>query len=367
METRCEVTLSPLPPGVDIGLVSLGTTPGLRRSDEAFASLVRRAGATCEIVPVEIGRAGKLRRHPAATDLVEALAARRSAAGMEARAVVYSTITAALLQPKEPADAGAGGPAAVPYGIRFDAIAALNRRGLGGLWQRRRERGVLERARLLMPVSRGAAAAVEHIDRPRVRVPIPIEPIEGAAERDIDAVAYASYPRKRALDVLVVAWKMAAPPGARLVIGGADEEKGMAYLRRASIREAPGVEWAGELAREEWLDRVRRAKVYLNASRWEDFGIAPMEALAAGTPLVTVPTPGSFEALPLARELDPRLVAGADPRDFVKGIETALAFSDDERADYARRARELIAPYSEDAIARVVADEVLPALGIRPA
>ena len=363
METRCEVTLSPLPQGVDIALVSLGTTPGLRRSDEAFASLVRRAGATCEIVPVEIGSAGRLRRHPAATDLVEALAARRSARGIEARALVYSTITAALLQR---GGAGAPGGRDTPYGIRFDAIAALNRPGLGGAWQRRRERGVLERARLLMPVSRGAEQAVAHVDRPRVRVPIPIEPVEGAAERDIDAVAYASYPRKRALDVLVVAWKMAAPPGARLVIGGADEEKGMAYLRKGAITEAPGVEWAGELPREEWLARVRRAKAYLNASRWEDFGIAPMEALAAGTPLVTVPTPGSFEALPLARELDPRLVADDDPRDFVKGIETALAFSDDERADYARRARELLAPYSEDAIARVVAEEVLPGLGIEP-
>ena len=70
METRCEVTLSTLRPGVDIALVSLGTTPGLRRSDEAFAALVRRAGATCAIVPVRIGASGGLRRHAALTDLV---------------------------------------------------------------------------------------------------------------------------------------------------------------------------------------------------------------------------------------------------------------------------------------------------------
>src|ERR671916_217532 len=79
----------PLRPGVDIALVSLGTTPGLRRSDEAFAALVRRAGATCEIVPVRIGASGKLRRHAAVTDLVEALAARRAGRGVEARAIVY--------------------------------------------------------------------------------------------------------------------------------------------------------------------------------------------------------------------------------------------------------------------------------------
>ena len=342
-------------PGADIALVSLGTTPGLRRSDEAFAELVRRAGATCEVVPVRIGASGRLRRHAAVTDLVEALAARRSARGIEARAVVYSTITAALLQP----------PGELPYGIRFDATAALNRPGLAGAWQRRTERGVLERARLLMPVSLGAAEAVSGTDRPCVRVPIPIEPVEGAADRDIDAVAYASYPRKRGLEVLCAAWTEAAPPGARLVVGGADRAKGLAWLRRHRITEPEGIEWAGELSREEWLDRVRRARIYLNASRWEDFGIAPMEALSAGTPLVTVPTPGSFEALPLARLLDPRLVAAASSQDALAvAIRAGFALSEEEREDYAARAAVLLEPYREDAIARVIADRVLPDLGV---
>jgi glycosyltransferase involved in cell wall biosynthesis len=357
VETRCEVTLSTLRPGVDIALVSLGTTPGLRRSDEAFADLVRRAGAICEVVPVRIGASGRLRRHAAVTDLVEALAARRSARGIEAHAIVYSAITTALLQP----------PGDVPYGVRFDATAALNRPGLAGAWQRRAERGVLERARLLMPVSLGAQEAVAHLDRPRVRVPIPIEPVEPAADRDIDAVAYASYPRKRGLEVLCAAWAEAAPRGARLVIGGADRAKGLAWLRRHRITEPQGVEWAGDLPREEWLDRVRRARLYLNASRWEDFGIAPMEALSAGTPLVTVPTPGSFEALPLARLLDPRLVAADGSQDALAvAIRAGFALSDDERQDYAERAAVLLEPYRTDAIARVVAEEVLPGLGVEP-
>ena len=341
-----------MPPRADIALVSLGTTPGLRRSDEAFAGLVRRAGASCAVVPVRIGAAGRLRRHPALTDLVEALAARRSGRGLEARAVVYSTITAALLQPAAPE----------PYGIRFDAIAALNRPGLGGAWQRRRERGVLRRARLLMPVSRAAERAVAGVDRPRVRVPIPIEPIEGAADRDIDAVAYASYPRKRRLEVLCAAW---AEVGGRLVVGGADRAKGLAWLERHGVPEPEGVEWAGELPRAEWLELVRRARVFLDASRWEDFGLAPLEALSAGTPVVTLGA--ASEALPLLRELDPRLVAdGPGPvvAGFVEAIRTALAMTGGERAGYARRADELLAPYREDAIARVVAEEVLPGLGI---
>ena len=332
---------------MDIALVSLGTTPGLRRSDEAFAALVRRAGASCETVPVRIGATGRLRRHPAVTDLVEALAARRSANGIEARAVVYSTITAALLQPA----------AETPYGIRFDAIAALNRPGAGGAWQRRRERGVLERARLLMPVSRTAEDAVASYDRPRVRVPIPIEPVGGAAERDIDAVAYASWPHKRRLETICAAWRGI---GGTLVIGGADRDKGLAWLHRHGIDEPAGIEWAGDLPRDEWLDRLGRARVFVDASRWEDFGIAPLEALSAGTPVVTLGA--ESEALPLLRELDPRLVTSESG--FAEAIRIGLAYTADERARYARRAGELLAPYREEAIARVVADEVLPGLGL---
>jgi glycosyltransferase involved in cell wall biosynthesis len=276
---------------------------------------------------------------------------------VRARAVVYSTITAALL-------ARPG----VPYGIRFDAIATLNRPGGGGAWQRRRERPVLERAAVLMPVSRGAAEAVASVPRPCVRVPIPIEPVPAAAERDIAAVAYCGYPRKRGLDVLCAAWAEAAPAGARLVIGGTDREKGVSWLRRCGVREPDGIEWAGELPRPRWLELVARARVFANASRWEDFGIAPMEALAAGTPVVTVPTPGSFEALPLVRDLRPELVAPvADAHALAGALRAGLALDEGELASYRARAAELLAPYREEAVARVVAGEVLPALGVAPA
>jgi hypothetical protein len=343
-----------LSPVADIALVSLRTTPGLERSDEAFAALVRRAGASCEVVPVRIGPSGRLRRGAALTDLVEAAAARRSVAGVDARSVVYSAITTALLQRPR-----------VPYGIRFDAVAALNRPGLGGAWQRRRERGVLDRAAVLMPVSRGAADAVGSARPPCVRVPIPIDPIAGAAKRDVHAVAYAGDPRKRGLELLCAAWATAAPSGARLVIGGIDRDSGLRWLRRHGVPEPPGVDWAGALARDRWLEVVRRARVFVNASRWEDFGIAPMEGLAAGALLATVPTPGSFEALPLARELAPGLVAAdvaVAPLDLA--IRAALALGEDEVARYRERALDLLVPYREDAVAEAVATHVLPALGV---
>src|SRR4051794_34042534 len=287
------VPCAPLPQVPDIALVSLGTTPGLRRSDEAFAQLVRSAGATCRIVPVRIGAAGKLRRHIAVTDLVEAIAARRSARGVEARAIVFSTVTAAFLQRPN-----------VPYGVRFDAPAALNRPGAGGAWQRAVERGALARASVLMPLTEAAAHATPPSSAEVVRVPIPVDHVEPAPERDIAAVAYAGYPRKRRPDLVCAAWARAKPAGGRLVIGGADRAKGVRWLERRGVTEPDGVEWAGELPREEWLRIVARAKAFVNASDWEDYGVAQFEALAAGTPLVTRATSGPYEALKLARDLD---------------------------------------------------------------
>ena len=341
-------------PPLDIALISLGTTPGLRRSDEAFAELVRAAGATCQVVPVRIGASGALRRSAPTTDFVEALAARGAARGVEARSMVFSTITAALFQQPE-----------VPFGIRFDALASLNRPGLGGAWQRARERRVMDRAELLMPVSHGAAEAVEGAETPVVRVPIPVEEIHGAPERDIHAVAYSGGQRKRGLDVICAAWGKAAPEGARLVIGGGSRERGLRLLRRAGVPEPPGVEWAGQLERERWVDLVRRARVFLNGSTWEDFGIAAMEALAAGTPLVTVPTPGSFEALPLARELAPDLVAAdVSAEELAVALRAGLALDQGARDSYRQHALELLRPYRQDALREVVAEQVLPALAI---
>ncbi len=340
----------------DIALVSLGTTPGLVRSDQSFASLVRAAGATCHLVRVRIGAAGRLRRHIAVTDLVEALAARQAGRGVQARAVVYSTITAALLQR----------PPGVPYAIRFDATASLNRPGPGGARQRSVERVPLRGARLLMPVSHGAEQGMPDIGPtpPRVvRVPIPIEAIPGAPEHDIDAVAYSGYPRKRRLEVLCAAW--AESGSGRFVIGGLDRAKGLRWLERCGVPEPEGAEWAGDLPRAEWLRLVARARVYVNASAWEDFGLGPLEAMSAGTPLVTVPTPGSFEALPLARSLAPELVArDLSAAALADALRAGLEMGRGAREDYAERARVLLEPYREERIVELVRSAVLPALGV---
>jgi glycosyltransferase involved in cell wall biosynthesis len=342
----------------DIALVSLGTTMGWRRADEGFAELVREAGASCQVVPVRIGASGRLRRSMALTDLVEAGAARRSAAGIRARAVVYSSVTAALLQ-RPPG----------PYAVRFDTVAALNRPGLGGAWQRRREKRVLAGARLLLPWSEPADLAARAVlggGPQSAVVPPPVPEVEPRTERDLDAAAYAGNPDKRGLDLLCRAWA-AAPRGARLVVGGIDAEAARRFLHRRGVPEPEGVEWAGHLPAEQWLRTVARARLLVNASRYEDWGLAQMEALAAGTPLATVPTPGPNVALPLARRLGPELVAaelGAEP--LVRAVRAGLSLDEEARAAYAARARELLAPYRREAVARVVRDEVVPALLTEP-
>lgn len=336
-----------MPGPVDVALVSLGTTPGLRRADDAFAAGLREAGVGCEVRHVEIGAAGRLRRHPAVTDLVEALAARRAAGSVNARVTVHSTVTAALLQRRDG-----------PYAVRFDAPAALNRTGAAGAWQRRAERRALAGARVLLPWSEAAGAAAPG-PAPRVAVPVPIPEQPQSAERDIDALAYAGNPHKRGLDGLCRAWA-AAPAGARLVIGGIERERGVPWLQRAGVPEPDGVEWRGRVAHAEWLQMAGRARLFVNASRWEDYGISQLEALSAGAALVTVPSPGPYEALGLARRLAADLVDG----DLATALARGLALGESELESYRREAAQALAPYRPEAVQRIVGERVVPALGL---
>jgi glycosyltransferase involved in cell wall biosynthesis len=334
-----------MPEPVDVALVSLGTTPGLTRADDAFAAQLRASGLTCELRTVSIGAAGRLRRHPAVTDLVEAAAARRALHGAAARFTVFSTVTSALLQ-RPPADS---------YAVRFDAPAALNRRGAAGAWQRRAERRVLGDARVLLPWSDAAGAAAPG-NAPRLTVPVPVdEPSGDAVERDIDALAYAGNPQKRGLDRLCSAWADVSA-GSRLVIGGIGREDGRRFLSRAGIAEPAGVEWRDRVSHAEWLAMARRTRFFVNASVWEDYGISQLEALSAGAALVTVPSPGPYEALPIARRLAPGLV----DQDLSAALGCALALGEEDLRQYRDAAAAALAPYRPDAVLAVVRDHFVP-------
>ncbi len=80
-----------------------------------------------------------------------------------------------------------------------------------------------------------------------------------------------------------------------------------------------------------------------------------LEALADGCRLVTTAAPGPYAALPIARELDARLVG----EDLATALRVAL---DEPAADYGERAREALAPFSHASVDRIVAERLLPRL-----
>lgn len=343
----------------DIALVSLGTTFGLRRGDARLARQIVEAGATCRLVPVTMGAAGHLRRTMATTDAIEALAARRAGQRVKARAFIYSSVTAALAQPRR-------GPTA----IRFDGIAAVNRPGVGGQWQRRREPGVLAAADLLLPwsesIATSATRVVEAAGRrsPNRLVLHPSVDVEPPGEEAYEAVAYAANPHKRGLALLCAAWSAIRPAtGGRLAIAGIDRAAGLTWLRREGVTEPDGIRWLGTIPGPRYLSIVAGARVFVSAAMIEDWGMAQMEALAAGIPLATVPSPGANVALPLARRLHPGLVAtDRTSTALAAAIATALNLDDVARGHYADRARQMLVPYTEDEVRRTVANELLPRL-----
>jgi glycosyltransferase involved in cell wall biosynthesis len=147
------------------------------------------------------------------------------------------------------------------------------------------------------------------------------------------------------------------------VVGGISRDEALRWLNRQAVEEPPGIAWEGALPRDRWLALVGAARVFVSAARFEDWGLAQMEALAAGTPLVAVAAGGPNPALPLARALAPSLVAAqAEPAALAAALRAGLAMDERERATYAAEARRLTAPYSEEALRAVVAREVLPAL-----
>lgn len=337
---------------IDVLLVTLGSTEGLRVADEELAGALRRAGAS-----VAVAAAARPRevRTLMLTDLTWAHRSRRAAEealeGLRRnppRAVIYSTTTAALLW-------------LLPGAIRFDAPAAANRPGRHGLWQRPLERHRLRQAPLLLPSSEGAlaeaAAAVPGCAERALVVPSPIArcPLredEAPSDRDIAAITYAANPGKKGFDRVLEAWRRVRRPGERLVVVGITRER----LRESGF-DVPDedIQVAGTLPRGDYRAMLRRSRVFVCAPRREEYGIAQLEALAEGCLLVSTPAPGAYVALALARELDPRLVG----EDLGATLRCAL---DAPAADYAARAARMVEPYTAAAVDRIVAEELLPRL-----
>jgi hypothetical protein len=325
-------------PSLDVLLVGLGSTQGLRAAEDELAGSLRRAGAGVAVARAEPPR--EIRTF-ALTDLAWARAARAAAVAAlrehDPRAIVYVSATAALLWPR-------------PGAIRFDAPAAANRPGRHGVWQRPLERRRLREAPLLVPQDAGALFEAGRPATPSLVVPIPVEPsgVGGTGSvRDVAAVTYAANPYKKGLDRVLAAWSAARRPGEELVVAGVEGTG------------AEGVRYAGMLAPEDYRALLQRARVYVTAPRREDYGIAQLEALADGCRVVTTPAPGPYAALPLLRGGVGWVASDAQLPAALRDALDAASAPDDR---YAARALEAVAPFRRAAVDRLVAAELLPRL-----
>jgi hypothetical protein len=342
----------------DVVLLSLGTTLGWRVSDSLFVDQLRRAGVGVEPVSVRVGASGRLRRAYPITDLVEAAAARRALAAALARhsprAVVISTTTAAMLADTR----------GLPYAVRLDAPACLNRPGVLNAGLHALERRALTGARLVLPWSEAARAALPVGHAPAIVVPPPIEQSgDRPWRRDRLAVAYTPDVKAKGLDIVCDAWAAAGLGEARLEVFGVERERALAHLRRTGTALPPAVEFRGKAPPDEFRSALRRAHAYVGGARWEDYGQAPLEALADGALVATVPSGGPFEALGLARELAPQLVAGsvaAEP--LATALRAAFELPEQDVESYRERAARLLDRFRPAAVERTVAAEVVPRL-----
>lgn len=286
-------------------------------------------------------------------------ATRRALTEYDPRAIVYGTSHAALLQFHR-----RGRPTA----IRFDTPAQLSRTGWRFAAEHVLERRRFKAARVLLPWGTELDTAVSaYIPRGTEAVPLPI-PVSGPASaptpsRSSSVVAYAANPEKKGLALIIQAWTKVDPPGHRILITGLDEAAARSYLATVGLDLPDNAACVGKVSADEHRALTRQAAIYLAASRYEDYGIAQLEALADGALLVTTHSAGPYAALALAQRLDRRLLAAAaEPDALARALTVALSYTDPERVAYQQRAAAMMAAHTRAELSRRVRELVLPAL-----
>lgn len=126
---------------------------------------------------------------------------------------------------------------------------------------------------------------------------------------------------------LVLHCLSAAPVGsatanAVLEVSGADEERFPAH--RALIKSlglTDRVKWLGQLPRERMPDLIATAAAVVYPSFYEGFGFPPLEAMAAGSPVIA----SNASCLPEVLDDAAILVDPTDGRAFAEGLEAVLS------------------------------------------
>jgi glycosyltransferase involved in cell wall biosynthesis len=350
----------------EILVVGCADTLGWRTIEAEFVASLARLDVPHRLVRGTPRLMRRLPRTYAMAELAEARAARRALrqalGGGRPRAVVLMSSTASLLVPLERLQRRG-----IAVAIRLDCPAAINRPGVAGLPQRALERRRLPRADAVIAMGPRSAATVAGLSERTIALPTTID-LEAAATK-LDApprlLAYGANPERKGLDRILRAWsRLGRDRGdALLTVTGIAPDRVARALRRAGLDPPAGVEFPGPLPRDRHIEMLRGAAGFVSASRWEEWGIAQLEALAAGVPLVTTPARGAYEAEPLARELAPELVVPADDAPaLARAMAAALALDPQRRARYRSEAARLLRPFGPAAVDRVMVEQVLPAL-----
>jgi glycosyltransferase involved in cell wall biosynthesis len=118
----------------------------------------------------------------------------------------------------------------------------------------------------------------------------------GGEREDFYITASRMVPYKR-IDLIVEAF--AGMPERRLVVIGDGPESA-----RIRLRGAPNIQFLGHQPYNVLVDRLRRARAFVFAAE-EDFGIAPLEAQACGTPVLAYGRGGVLETIRPLGQPDP--------------------------------------------------------------
>lgn len=146
----------------------------------------------------------------------------------------------------------------------------------------------LEMATRIAAVSRAVAdEAIRGFGTPAAKIEIVPNGVDaffspGGESGDFILFVGTLEPRKGLSD-LVAAWRSLPEPRPRLVLCG---DKGW----RTRIAGWPGIEWTGFVSRDRLRELYRQARMFVYPSRYEGFGIPPLEALACGAPVIATRT-----------------------------------------------------------------------------
>lgn len=170
----------------------------------------------------------------------------------------------------------------------------------------------------------------------------------GGEEGDYILFAGTLEPRK-GLDDLLDAWRRLPAPRPRLLLAG-----GAGW--RTSIASAEGVETAGYVSRERLRELYRNALAFVYPSRYEGFGIPPLEAMACGAPVVATRT-GAIEEFSAGGAL---LVAPGDREELHRALRRIVGDAA-LRRDLRARGPAIAARWSWDRAAAVMSELIVEA------